>query len=29
MFEDTIADTQLTPFLVSPLTDLDFAKGVE
>ena len=29
MFEDTIADTQLTPFLVSPLTDLDFAEGVE
>ena len=32
MFEDTIADTQLTPFFVSTLTffnDLDFAKGVE
>ena len=32
MFEDTIADTQLTPFFVSSLTffnDLDFAEGVE
>ena len=32
MFEDTIADTQLTPFFVSTLTffnDLDFAEGVE
>ena len=32
MFEDTIADTQLTHFFVSTLTffnDLDFAEGVE
>ena len=32
MFEDTIADTQLTPFFGSSLTffnDLDFAEGVE
>ena len=32
MFEDTIADTQLTPFFVSSLTffnDLDFAEGAE